>query len=174
MIKEKETVFVGGPIQYAIDDGGIFDAKLKSFIQKALVQLDKYGFKTLSAHRYESYGEMDVTNMQKEVCLRDFQWMQQCDCFIAMIPGAPDGTPVRTDGTSVELGWASSMQKKIVIVHSEGVTYSHLVEGLHAIADVTFLSIEEFSKPEFSLSVFVKEILSKAENNQLHAKSGMK
>jgi nucleoside 2-deoxyribosyltransferase len=65
--------------------------------------------------------------------------MQKCDVFIALLPKSSDGKLARSDGTHVELGWASALGKPIILVVDsdvEGET-SHLVKGLGAVAHVT-------------------------------------
>lgn len=134
-----KKIFVGGPIQYAISGEGNFRKELRNLIEKIITDLLSAGHTVLSAHRYENYGEMDVTNKQAEVCARDFAWMNDCDLFVAVLPGDEDGFPVRSDGTCVELGWASSLGKKVIILRSSATQYSHLVAGLAAIANASFV-----------------------------------
>lgn len=158
-VTSKRTVFVGGPIQYAFDRDGSFNAYLKSQILAALAAFETAGFETFSAHRTESFGEMDTASLQKEVCKRDYLWMQACDCFVAVLPAGPDGTPVRTEGTAVELGWASAFGKKIVILQTPGCAYSHLVAGLPAVADATYLDINAVSQNPNTLIQTVSSLL---------------
>jgi nucleoside 2-deoxyribosyltransferase len=98
--------------------------------------LRRQGHKVLSAHLYENFGEMDVSGRVQEVCSRDFQWMRQCDLFVAVLPLDRDGNVICSSGTSVELGWASAMGKPIVLVCDPEAKYSHLVIGLDAVARV--------------------------------------
>lgn len=139
---KKLTIFVGGPIQYVFDKKDDGADKLKRTLEMFITQLEKAGHNVLSAHRYENYGEMDVANKQKEVCSRDHAWMSQCDAFIAVLPEGNDKAPIRTDGTCVELGWASALNKRIAILHSKNISYSHLVAGLGSIATVLYQDIE--------------------------------
>lgn len=145
------VVFVGGPIQYAINGSGQFNGFLKGLVERALTVLDSNGYMTLSAHRHEGFGELDVSEQQNEVCLRDRKWMEKCDCFVAILPSAHDGTPIRTEGTAVELGWASALRKKIIIIHDPKAVYSHLIAGLESIADVTYLNTDEFFEEPLTL-----------------------
>jgi len=154
------TVFVGGPIQYAMAGEGSFSASLKAMIEKTLETLESNGFKTLSAHRYERFGKMDVSKLQKEVCQRDRNWMQVCDVFVAILPSDPEGIPVRTEGTAVELGWASALNKKIFILCDKRAVYSHLVSGLGAVADVTYIETDEFLKNPVMLVSLIQELVS--------------
>ncbi len=151
------VVFVGGPIQYAINCSGQFDGFLKGLVERALTVLDSNGYMTLSAHRHEGFGELDVSEQQKEVCSRDRAWMKNCDCFVAILPSTQDGMPIRTEGTAVELGWASALNKRIIILHDPKAIYSHLIAGLESVADVTYLNIDEFLENPFSLVRAISE-----------------
>jgi nucleoside 2-deoxyribosyltransferase len=152
------TVFVGGPIQYAICDNGIFRNDLKEVIENILEDLNTNNYKVLSAHRYENYGEMDMANLQLEVCKRDFEWMNLCDIFIAVMLLGEDGKPLRTDGTCVELGWAAALGKKIIIIYAKNATYSHLIYGLYGVASVHYLEIQELRAQKYNISSVIGEI----------------
>lgn len=139
---QEVTVFVGGPIQYALGPNGEFDARLREIQDTVITILQDAGFRLLSAHRFEMFGEMDTVGREHEVCARDFTWMRQCDIFVAVLPCDHVGTPVRTDGTCVELGWAAALEKPIIVINSAGGEYSHLVAGLGAVASVHHVDIE--------------------------------
>lgn len=148
MAKNELTAFVGGPIQYAIESDGVFNVKLQQLIKNVISKSQNMGYKVLSAHVYEKFGEMNVSGMYAEVCSRDFKWMNDCDVFIAILPLKPNGEIIHSSGTSVELGWASALNKKIVIIRDSAQKYSHLVAGLHAIANVKelFLNNKDFEE----------------------------
>ena len=135
------SVFVGGPIQYAIDQRGIFHAPIRYAIELVISGLANLGCQILSAHQHEGFGEMDVSGKFQEVCARDFQWMQQCDIFVAVLPLDETGTVVHSAGTSVELGWASAIGKPIVLICDPAPVYSHLVIGLGAVSEVVKIDI---------------------------------
>ena len=86
---------------------------------------------------------MDVNGKSREVCSRDYQWMRECDIFIAILPLDSNGEMISTSGTSVELGWASAMGKPIVLVRDPAPKYSHLVLGLDVVTQVTEVYIDE-------------------------------
>jgi nucleoside 2-deoxyribosyltransferase len=139
---ESSVIFLGGPFQFALTKQG-FDGKLRSLIIRLLQELEDAGFQVLSAHRFESFGLMDVEGQSEKVAERDFQWMCQCDVFVALLPLDDDCKPVRSDGTCVELGWASALRKPIVVVRSTRHVYSHLITGLVAITSASTLDYEE-------------------------------
>ena len=136
------TVFVGGPIQYAVKSDGSFHAGTRGAIERVIASLADAGHEVLSAHVYENFGEMDVSGMFQQVCLRDHLWMRQCDVFVAVLPLDQDGNVIHSAGTSVELGWASALGKPIVLVCDTEPKYSHLVIGLDAVARVIKVDID--------------------------------
>jgi hypothetical protein len=81
-----------------------------------------------------------VSTSSGAVAARDIGWMRACELYACFLPGDPTtGWSLRTDGTCVELGWASALGKPIVIVRDAAVEYSHLIAGLHAVAQVHYI-----------------------------------
>ncbi len=150
---------MGGPIQYVFDKGHANEHSIKKLFERILSELSAEGYEILSAHRYENYGEMDVSNKEREVSARDFSWMVRCDLFIAVLLDDGEGRPIRTDGTCVELGWASALGKKIIIIHSEQARYSHLVAGLDAVANVRYVNIDDINHEKRFLIEIVSHFL---------------
>ena len=91
-----------------------------------------------SAHRSERYGDVDVTQKSQGVTERDFDWMRCCAVFVAYLP-TRQGALFRTDGTCVELGWASALKKPIILVRDSDTVASHLIEGLGAVTETRCL-----------------------------------
>lgn len=138
------NIFVGGPIQYALGAKG-FDQSLKNSIALVIEQLLFREYKVFSAHLVEKFGADTYLFTPDMVTQRDFAWMQSCDVFISILPGSKDGLPYRSDGTHVELGWASALGKPIIVLtHKHCVTQlSHLVQGLSQLTAVIITDIEE-------------------------------
>jgi hypothetical protein len=138
-------VFVGGPIRDAISGNG-YDAVLRVLITQILSLLDDAAYEVFSAHRAESFGLVHGQSSH-EIAKRDFDWMNRCDTFVAVLPPDHNGV-MRTDGTHVELGWASALGKPIVTVAPLPLpaTYGHLLRGLPAIARVEFVDIREIQE----------------------------
>lgn len=145
-------VFIGGPIQYAIADGE-FQRELQVLIEEVLNSIERAGYQVLSAHRFERFGELDVDGQHFEVTQRDFAWMQSCDVFMAILPNEGPGASIRTDGTCVELGWASSLGRPIIIVRDLDTEHSHLVKGLGSVARVEEIALSTvLQDPEVAVS----------------------
>lgn len=136
-------VLVGGPFQNAISPDGVFNSKIRQLIETVLRTIKKANYLILSAHIYENFGEMDVSNKYQEVCARDYEWMKECDLFIAILPLDSEGEVIHSSGTTVELGWASAIGKPIVLVRDPAPKYSHLVAGLSVVTQVTEVYINE-------------------------------
>ena len=140
------SVFVGGPIQHAILQGEYPDP-LRLLITSILSILESGGYEVFSAHRVESFGLGREKFSSDEIAKRDFEWMNRCESFVAILPADRNGV-LRTDGTHVELGWASALGKPIVAVVPLPLpeNYGHLLRGLGAIAHVDFVDISEVHK----------------------------
>ena len=97
-------------------------------IKKLLDLLQSRGHSVCNAHKREHWGEMW---MAPETCTSlDYDEIRDSDMVIA-IPGNPP-----SGGVHVELGWASSLGKRIVILLRTGKTYSNLVMGLGTLGKI--------------------------------------
>jgi nucleoside 2-deoxyribosyltransferase len=119
-------VFVCGPLTEAVDGQGL-DKGLRGFLELVHDTLERVGMEVFSAHREEGWGEDEPS--PDVVAKRDSAWMRHCDATV-MILGIPSRPMWRTDGTFVELGWATAMGKPIVVVGDLGAYRSALVRGL--------------------------------------------
>jgi nucleoside 2-deoxyribosyltransferase len=135
------TVFVGGPIQHALNSMG-FNQSLRQVIVRVIEALEADGFGVFSAHRDEEFGAVDTRGKSAWVTKRDFLWMNSCDVFVAILPSLGSSL-LRTDGTFIELGWASALRKPIVMVLCLESECSHLVSGLGAVTNVLMLDFDE-------------------------------
>jgi nucleoside 2-deoxyribosyltransferase len=138
----QKTVLVGGPIQYAIKENGIFDDHLKSQINSVLDILKTANHLIFSAHEIEQFGKINMDGKSNLICQRDYYWMKQCEVFVCILSVSKNGSLYRSDGTCIELGWASALGKKIIILKNMKQDYSHLVDGLNAVSNVIYLDIE--------------------------------
>ncbi|MBP2471907.1 nucleoside 2-deoxyribosyltransferase [Crossiella equi] len=134
------TVFVGGPIQHAIGPRA-FHEPLRHTLQTVLAAVTAAGAEVFSAHVREEFGATTAQFTPEQVTVRDLDWMRRCDVFVPVLPVLADGTLLRTDGTHVELGWASALGRPIVLVTTPSPTASHLLRGLHTVAAVSTVDI---------------------------------
>ncbi|EQB99847.1 hypothetical protein [Photorhabdus temperata] len=140
-----KSVFIGGPIQSAIYDGG-FHEELRMTIQLAVKTVKALNGNVLSAHLTEKFG-IDTPNYTPEmVSKRDFQWMQQCDFFMPILPVHCGEELLRTDGTHIELGWASALKRPVLLITQLPIVRggSHLLKGLEHVCNLSKLDIHDF------------------------------
>ena len=89
------------------------------------------GYEIHNAHQREDWGENFWE--PKECTKLDYKEISSSDIFIAF-PGSPP-----SPGTHIEIGWASALNKKIILLLKNGDYYAHLVKGLHTIGDVHYI-----------------------------------
>lgn len=156
------SVFVGGPIQWAVASDGSFDRDLRIEINHALCALDAMGLRLLSAHVAERFGaEMEGLTPER-IAQRDYAWMLQCDMYIALLPQDENGRLYRSEGTMIEIGWASALRKPtLLLTVSEelGRAGSQLLRGLGAVAPFRVLELATAWKPGGGLAQAIEEML---------------
>jgi nucleoside 2-deoxyribosyltransferase len=153
-------VFLGGPIQYAISGRG-FDGDLRQLISSLYDVLTGAGVEVLSAHVEERFGEIDLSEEALYVTKRDFEWMQRCDAYLCVLPPGEGGRPYRSDGTCIELGWASAMAKPVIMIWEPCLVHSHLIAGLSAIGNVRYMPIDEVkTDPSSVLSALLRSAVA--------------
>lgn len=155
------TIFVGGPIQYAIDGKHHFDSYLMGVIKNIISYLSENGATVLSAHMEEKFGETSDMICNSDISKRDFQWMKQCDKYVAILPSDLEGNLMRSDGTHIELGWASALKKEIYIVCSECVMkqMSKVLQGMNAISSIEYIDIDNSEEMFQLITSHVLEIM---------------
>lgn len=116
-----------------------FDSDERERVTAVHRALEAVGCEVLSAHVAESFAR--VSGSSHEIACRDHRWAQECDLYLALLPTGPDGWPVPSWGTGVELGWVSARGVPVVIVREASAhhSFSHLVRGLDAITTVQFV-----------------------------------
>ncbi|PHM48398.1 nucleoside 2-deoxyribosyltransferase [Xenorhabdus miraniensis] len=163
MIFSDLKVFIGGPIQHALKRR-VLDNNLQVHLKSAIHQLESLGAEVFSAHRTEQFGGTTHLFTPEEVAQRDRQWMEQCDIFVAILPVCPQQKQlIRTDGTHIELGWASTLRRPIILVTEKPFdnSASHLLKGLSAIAQVHHLPLNDFEHNPALLSHTIQSIAEK-------------
>ena len=140
----RNRVFLGGPIQHASDESGCFDGRLKNLVLCLVDILEQAGYEVLSAHIAEDFGGLPPSSSE-ELVLRDYGWLELCDVYAALFVRGSSGQYIRSDGTHIEIGWASALGKPIVIIGDDVPCdeHSHLLRGLGAFVHVQFVSIAE-------------------------------
>ncbi|MFE0425090.1 nucleoside 2-deoxyribosyltransferase [Streptomyces sp. NPDC058953] len=138
------NVFVGGPIQHALGNGEGFHAPLQNAIHDIIEAATAAKATVFSAHVAEKFGVDTPLFTPDQVSVRDFNWMRRCDVFVPVLP-VVSGELLRTDGTHIELGWASAQDKPIVVVTPTPLAEnaSHLLRGLPTVARVKVVDLHQ-------------------------------
>ena len=155
------SVFVGGPIQHALDAR---DGRIAPTIRAALAVLihtiEDEGLPVVSGHEAERYGELDMSHLAETVAVRDFHWMLDALGYVCLMPPDQTGT-IRSDGSCVELGWATARGVPVMILHdaaTDPTTMSALVRGLPAVSRVQFATYSSVADMRRCIVQFCREL----------------
>jgi len=74
-------------------------------VELVIASLTLDGHAVLSALSTRTLERWMLAESLKQVCLRDFGWMKQCDLFIAVLPLDESQNVIHSSGTAIELGW---------------------------------------------------------------------
>ncbi|HEY8987315.1 MAG TPA: nucleoside 2-deoxyribosyltransferase [Streptomyces sp.] len=124
------------------------------------------GANVFSAHVVEKFGEETASFTPEQVSVRDFRWMKKCDVFVPVLPvQQEDGLLRRTDGTHIELGWATALGRPVVLITKQPVveSASHLLKGLHRVGFVQHIDFDEFTEKP---SLLVDAVLTATERQR--------
>jgi nucleoside 2-deoxyribosyltransferase len=131
-------MFLAGPFKALVDSRtqAMSEKNIRLF-SRIIDHFEAMGWDVHCAHRREAWGREFMT---PALCTRtDFEEISKCDCFVAF-PGSP-----ASPGTHIELGWASALGKRIVLLLEAGKEYAYLVRGLD---EVTKIQRVEYSGGE--------------------------
>lgn len=112
---------------------GLVDENNKKFLESMRNEIIERDAEVFLAHFREKWGKELMT--ADECTFDDFKQMKESDVVLAF-----PGNPI-SGGVHIELGWASSLQKKIYLFLEEGAVYSPLIEGLNTITDVRVVKL---------------------------------
>ncbi|MCP1191408.1 nucleoside 2-deoxyribosyltransferase [Priestia flexa] len=145
-MSQSKKMFLAGPFKSLVDSKtGIMENHEKQKLLNLISFFETKGFSVHNAHKRESWGKDFMT---PEECTEiDFKEISTCDLFVAF-PGSP-----ASPGTHIEIGWASALNKPIILLLEEGKDYAFLIKGLGTVANVTFI---RFQKEEDYLSQLEK------------------
>lgn len=120
-----KKIFIACPISKYIDGDKFINNDFKIFIEELYNVCQKHASKVFLALRREEYGK----KLMKDTCTElDFEEMKTTDLVVAI--------PEDSKGTAVELGWASCMKIKILLLLDSNQRYTPLISGLKDITDV--------------------------------------
>ena len=130
------NIFFAFPFSEIIDkqNNTIKDEYL-DYLEKSRKRILQSGHSVFLAHYREKWGK---NLMSADVCTPlDYEEMKKTD-FVIAYPGKKI-----SGGVHIELGWASSLGKPIVLLLENGVNYSPLVMGLGTVTDVNIKYIND-------------------------------
>ena len=128
-------IFFGAPFTKYLNKNQTVAKRKKELIERVISFLNRKGHKVRNAHIREDFGKKW---MQPNECTSlDFIEIKDCDVFIA-IPGNPP-----SGGVHIELGWASALNKRIILILKKRGKYSPLVHGLDTISKVEKIEFEK-------------------------------
>lgn len=138
----KFRVFIAAPFRSKINQAtGLVKEDFKNFLSNLDNFLEKRGHETHLALKRENWGR---DKWSDEDCTRtDYEKIKNSDVLLAYIDDSP------TTGVYIELGWASSLGKKIIIVTQNKRTCAPLINGLQSLFGAEIL---EFAGQEDLLS----------------------
>jgi len=142
-------IFIAYPFTSKLQENGLLPEEYIEELITLKKVLEDMGHEVVLAHEREKWGE---NLLPPEICTKlDFDAISQADLIIAYPGNPPSG------GVHIELGWASALGKKIVIIKKSIDEYSPLVNGLHTIISVSYIDGGDFA----TMLGQLKKLLSK-------------
>lgn len=119
-------VFIAFPFSQIIDpDTRKIDCRHFNFLNNLRETLINRNYDVFLAHYREKWGKELMS--PQECTYDDFQQMKDSDLVLAF-PGSPI-----SGGVHIELGWASTLNKEILLFLHKDIEYSPLITGLFTI-----------------------------------------
>lgn len=143
-MKNHKKIFIGCAITKYLTKEGL-NEEFEKFIKEIYSICKKYTDHVFLALEREDFGR---ATMEDHVCTPlDYEAMKESDYFIAL--------PEDSMGVAVEIGWASALRKKIVVIQDDRFTYSPLI---NAIGTITEAKVIKFKSQE-GIGSMIKEII---------------
>lgn len=126
-----KKIFIACPISKYIEGNEFTNNEFKQNIEKTYEICQKYTSNIFLALRREEYGK----KLMKDTCTElDFEEMKNSDIIVAI--------PEDSKGTAVELGWASCMKKKVILLLDQNQRYTPLISSLKDVTDTDIIWYE--------------------------------
>ena len=125
------NLFLASPFSQFCEGEEDIIIKNRWFFEKITEELKKQNIEYFCSQEREEWGSKYVS--PKESIKADITGIKKCNLFIA-IPGNPI-----SGGVHVEIGWASGLDKKIILFLEENVEYSPMILGLPEICNCKFI-----------------------------------
>lgn len=154
-------IFISCPFTGLCDENK-YEVKeeFKTFFNKLTDLIEKNNDEYYLAIKRENWG---IEHKGPQECtLSDFNGVKNCD-FLIVIPGNSISNGI-SGGVHIELGWASTLKKKMHILLEDGYNYSPVVMGLDTLTDVEYHKVDSFLDDKM-LEVIKKIIKHEKEGN---------
>ena len=149
-----KRVFVAGPFIHLVDPKtGLMPPHEKALIESLLTHFEDVGAQVFNAHRREKWG---ADFMKPEAFTKmDYEQIASSDLFVVM-PGSPPSI-----GTHIEIGWATALKLPIVMLLDPAGSYSGMIEGMGAIANLVKVKLENKVVDFEALDRAVHEVMAR-------------
>ncbi len=144
-------VFLAAPFTSKIDNGRV-NKNYKQLLKDIKEILERKGCEVHLAMEKEKWGEIHCTD--NDCTKRDYRDIKESEILLALFDGAFSG------GVHIELGWASEMKKRIIILTNNGKNLCSLVKGLKMITKCDILKFEN----KKDLNTKIKNKIEKLKN----------
>lgn len=129
---------------------GLLDQQVEDLLRGLIAELEQSGNRVFCAHLVEDFGR--ESSEPEAVALRDFEAVRRADLIVAF-----PWWKTYSCGVHVELGVAATLNKPMVIFLDSQQSYSSMVTGLGAIANVRFITVDDWS-PEKLIPRTAREV----------------
>ena len=135
IMKKVNSIFLCAPYTNTIDDSTeLINEAYKSWLTEIISYLRRKSDTLYNSHTREEWGAK--LSSPKEAVMIDFAQISSADYVVAYIGDPP------SSGVLVELGFAASLKKPIIIFTESGKLIPYFAQGLKAWTNVTEISFD--------------------------------
>lgn len=144
------NVFLASPFSQFCDDETDTIMKNRWFFEDITNKFKENNIEYFCSQEREEWGSKYVS--PNESIIADVNGIKKCDLFVA-IPGNPI-----SGGVHVEIGWASLLNKKMIVFLEKNIEYSPMILGLPEITNCKFVYYDKLIDKE-TVNIIIKEIM---------------
>jgi nucleoside 2-deoxyribosyltransferase len=142
--KKGHKVFLSARLTKAIKKDGIFDPGTRQAVSAVVNRLKEKGLTVFSAHLVEDFGQTKVE--PEEFAPRDFKEICEADSVVVLFD-----EPISA-GTCIEIGWATALQKPVVVFSPEVFYIATEAPMLLGLRQISKVRIERYKDVESLLA----------------------
>ena len=131
-----------------------FNFEFKNRLLQIINYLKNKGHEVFSAHLKENFG--NIKCLPDEFVVRDFNDIKNCEYFIALIDEHFSG------GVFIELGWASILKKKIIILIPVSMNKNEVTPVISGLQYLTACVISKYQDMDHLIKI-IDELLGQDE-----------